>query len=96
MHSELERIKKMAELVYILCAATSFLCAALSWRGHRKNANKLLFWTSLCFIGFALNNLILFIDSAIYPEYNLSVWRLLPALIGSIALIFGLVRQGSR
>lgn len=87
----------MAEFVYVLCAFTSILCSALTWRGYRRSASNLLFWTALCFLGFALNNIILFADIVTYPEFDLSVWRLLPAILGVCALIFGLVRkQGAK
>jgi len=86
----------MAELVYILCAATSLFCAALLWRGQKQNSdNQLVFWSALCFSGFALNNFILFLDVAIFPEISLSVWRLIPALFGVCALIYGLVKAST-
>ncbi len=52
----------MAEVVYILCAATSILCAVLLFRSYRASRAKLLFWSSLCFVGLALNNVLLILD----------------------------------
>ena len=85
----------MAIAVYILCALTSIVCAVLllsSWRASRA---PLLLWTLLCFIGLALNNILLFVDKIVAPDVDLYVWRLLPALAGVAALVYGLVR-GSR
>lgn len=83
----------MAEFVYILCAVTSLLCAILLWRGFKTNRNQLLFWSSICFIGFALNNILVFIDIVSLPQYDLSSLRILPALVGISALIYGLTRE---
>jgi hypothetical protein len=86
----------MAELVYILCTATSLICAFLTWRGYKRNGMPMLFWSSMCFVGFALNNAILFIDEAVVPEVSLSTWRLIPALFGVSALVYGFVRKDAK
>ena len=81
----------MGEAVYILSALTSIGCVALLLRAYLKNRVKLLLWSSLCFAGLAVNNIILFIDLVIVPEKDLSLWRNLSALIGMILLIYGLI-----
>ena len=78
-------------VVYILCAATSALCAALLVRGYRQSGARLLFWSALCFIGFALNNLLLIIDVQQVTQFNLVTVRLLPALAGVAGLLYGLI-----
>jgi len=80
-----------AIIVYVLCAATSGLCAVLLLRGYAKSRARLLFWSGLCFAGFALNNVLLVIDVRVVPEVDLSLWRTIPALIGVSLLIYGLV-----
>jgi hypothetical protein len=80
-----------AIIVYVLCAATSGLCAVLLLRGYRKSRARLLFWSGLCFTGLALNNLLLVIDVRVVPNLDLSLWRTFPALIGISLLIYGLV-----
>ena len=80
-----------AIVVYILCAATSGLCAVLLLRGYVKSRARLLFWSGLCFVGFALNNVLLIVDVHVVPAIDLSVWRTIPALIGISLLIYGLV-----
>jgi hypothetical protein len=81
----------MATLVYALCALTSAACAVLLLRGYLRNRVRLLLWVGLCFIGLALNNVLLFIDVRVVPAVDLSLWRSLPALAGLLVLIFGLV-----
>ena len=80
-----------ANVVYILCAITSGACAALLYRGYRSSGARLLFWSSLCFLGLAANNLLLIVDVRVVPAFDLSAWRLLPALFGVGALIYGLI-----
>jgi hypothetical protein len=81
----------MSGIVYLLCAATSFLCCGLLWRGYRRSSVRLLLWSSLCFAGFALDNVLLYVDAEIIPDVDISAIRRLPALIGLMLLLFGLV-----
>ena len=78
-------------IVYILCAATSALCAALLVRGYRQSGARLLFWSALCFIGLALNNVLLIIDVQHVTRFDLITVRLIPALIGVAVLLYGLI-----
>ena len=85
----------MAETVYALCALTSLACAGLLLRSYLAGRVPLLFWTLLCFVGLALNNIVLFVDKVVAPDVDLSVWRGLPAALGVAALVFGLVWEAS-
>lgn len=76
-------------LVYILCAATSAFCSFLLWRGYRQSGARLLFWSALCFVGFAVNNLLLLVDTRVSAD--LLTIRLLPALVGVMLLLYGLI-----
>jgi hypothetical protein len=80
-----------ANAVYILCAATSAVCAALLFRGYRRSGVRLLFWSALCFLGLALNNIGLIIDVRVVTEVDLSTWRMVPAVVGSALLLYGLI-----
>lgn len=80
-----------AIVVYVLCAATSALCAALLLRGYRRTGARLLFWSALCFAGLALNNVMLIVDVRIVTAIDLSTWRMLPAVAGTALLLYGLV-----
>ena len=81
----------MAELVYISCALASLLCAILLIRSYRANRTPLLLWSSLCFVGLALNNALLFVDVVVTPSVDLSLYRGLIALAALLVLLFGLV-----
>jgi len=81
----------VAALVHILCALTSLTCTVLLLRAYFASRARLLLWSSLCFIGLATNNALLFIDLSIVPEIDLSVPRNLSALIGLALLLYGLI-----
>ena len=81
----------MAELVYLLCAATSIMCAMLLLRGYRASRTRLLFWAGLCFLGLALNNILLFVDLIVLTDIDLFWWRTAPALVGMMILLLGLI-----
>ena len=81
----------MATIIYLLCGLTSIACAALLLRGYASSRVRLLLWGGLCFVGLALNNVLLFVDLGLVPEVDLSVWRSLPTLAGLLLLIYGLV-----
>ncbi|HEY6138785.1 MAG TPA: DUF5985 family protein [Thermoanaerobaculia bacterium] len=81
----------MATAVYILCILTSLVCAVLLVRGWLATRVRLLLWSALCFIGLALNNILLFVDVRVLPETDLSVVRTLPALAGILLLLYGLI-----
>ena len=81
----------MADVVYILCALTSLACAVLLWRGWRRSRARLLFWSAICFVGLFLNNALLIVDLRVVPQVDLAIVRTLPALLGAMALVYGLV-----
>lgn len=81
----------MAGLVYILCAATAFICAWLLLRAYFTSRNSLLLWGGVCFACLTVNNALLVADRLIFPQVDLSTWRLLPALVGMILLLYGLI-----
>jgi drug/metabolite transporter (DMT)-like permease len=85
----------MAAVVYILCAVLSLACSILLYRGFQKNNFRMLFWSSLGFLGFALNNVLLFVDMITGPELDLSIVRTLPALLGMVVLIYGLIQEST-
>lgn len=85
----------MADLIYVLCAATSLACAALLWRGYRRSRVRLLLWSALCFVGLFLNNVMLIVDIEVIPQRDLAAWRALPALGGVALLLFGLVWEST-
>jgi hypothetical protein len=85
----------MAEAVYILCSLTSLACTALLLRSYLRRRIRLLLWSSLCFLGLTVSNVLLFIDLVILPHIDLSTWRSLATLIALIVLIYGLIWDAS-
>lgn len=81
----------MVMAVYVLCLLTSLACAVLLLRSYVKKRISLLLWTALCFFGLAANNLILLVDVLIGPEIDLALVRKLPALLGAVLLLHGLI-----
>jgi hypothetical protein len=78
-------------IVYILCALTSCLCALLLFRGYAKTRVRLLFWSCLCFVGLAVDNVLVYVDVVLIPEVDISDWRRFPALVALVLLNYGLV-----
>jgi hypothetical protein len=81
----------MAAVIYLLCAATALACAALLMRNYRRTRHRILLWSSLCFAGMFLNNLLLVLDRVFLPEVDLSTLRLGSALLALLPLLYGLV-----
>lgn len=81
----------MIEAVYLLCALSSALCAALLIRSYRHQRMRLMLWSSFCFVGLALNNVIVCIDLLVVPNFDLSAWRTGIALVAVGVLVIGLV-----
>ncbi len=73
--------------VFFMCVVASAICMILLLRGWRRTGNRLLFWSALCFVGLAINNLLVFLDIVIFPtEVNLLPFRHI-ASIGAISVL---------
>ncbi|MBA3554774.1 MAG: hypothetical protein H0W29_08475 [Gemmatimonadales bacterium] len=81
----------MAIAVYLLCVLTSVTCAVLLLRGYQQRGVKLLLWSGLAFVGFAVGNIMLVANSVTPATRDLSLFRSLPVLAGLVVLIYGLV-----
>jgi hypothetical protein len=76
--------------IYLLCVITSLVCLVLLARGYARTGVKLLLWSALCFVGLALNNLLLFIDIVILPETT----SLVPFRQGTTFIALGILLYG--
>jgi heme A synthase len=81
----------MAEAVYLMCGLTSLFCAVLLIRSFRRQRSRLLLWSSLCFVGLALNNGLLVVDFMVVPEVDLSAVRASVAAAALLLLLIGLI-----
>jgi hypothetical protein len=81
----------MAAAVFALCALTSMLVAVLLIRSRQRSKSALLLWSSLCFVGLALNNILLVVDRVLVPGVDLSFARHGTAFVALALVVFGLV-----
>ncbi len=80
-----------AEVIYLLCAATSLFCFLLLFRGYWRTRTRLLLWSSTGFLAFTIANVLLVADLMFFPSVDLLLWRNLATLIGLILLLAGLI-----
>jgi hypothetical protein len=86
----------VAALVYLLCALTSVACAVMLVRRYRASRVRLLLWSSICFFGLALNNILLFVDLVLTTsDVNLLIVRTVPAVIGYGVLLWGFIWESA-
>ena len=85
----------MAEVTYLLCGATSILCAILLARGYLRTRTRLLLWSTLCFVGLAINNVLLFVDLVVLPDVDLRLVRSGSALVSLLLLVIGLIWEAT-
>ena len=78
-------------LVYLLCFATSTLCAFLLGRSFRRTRSRLLFWSALCFGLLALVNFVVVLDMLVYPEIEFRPIRLWLSVVAVAVLLFGFI-----
>ncbi len=77
--------------IYLLCFATSLVCMILLFRGYSQTRTRLLLWSALCFVGLAINNLLLILDLIMLPDVDLRLVRALTALAAVSILLLGFI-----
>jgi len=78
-------------VVYLLCLASSLLCAALLARSYLRARSRLLLWVALGFGALALNNLFLVVDVLVLPGVNFWIARQLAAAASILILLYGFI-----
>ncbi|MBB5711053.1 DUF5985 family protein [Sphingomonas xinjiangensis] len=78
-------------VVYLLCFATSALCAVLLGRSYRRSGVRLLLWSTACFALLALNNFFLVIDMLLIAWIDFRIVRLLLSSSAVAVLLFGFI-----
>jgi hypothetical protein len=48
-------------------------------------------WSALCFVGLALNNILMFVDLVVIPDIDLALVRSGTALLSLLLLLIGLL-----
>ena len=77
-------------VIYGLCATTALICTLLMIRAYLISGYRLLLWSSWCFAGLTLNNIILMFDKMAFAN-DLLTLRLIIGLIALMPLIYGLI-----
>ena len=79
-------------LLFLLAALTSFGCMVLLFRGYARTGVRLLLWSGLCFIFLTANNVLLFVDTVVWPtQVDLRLYRLGAALAGVACLLYAFI-----
>jgi len=81
----------MPGAVYLLSAGTALACGFLLLRAWRSKGVRLLFWSGLCFLGLALDNILLYLDLVILPDVQMYNAPSLAGLISICLLLYGLI-----
>lgn len=82
----------MAAAVYLLGMFTALACGVLLARGYRQSRQKLLLWSSICFLGLALSGALTFLDlSLLGPGTDLHMLRRAVTAVSILVLLYGLV-----
>lgn len=77
--------------VYVLCVLTSLACTILLLRGYARSAARLLLWSSMCFVGLTINNILLVLDLLVIPDVDLRIWRLGASLVAVLILLYAFI-----
>jgi hypothetical protein len=78
-------------IIYLLCVATSLLCAYLLVLAYRANRTSVLIWSAMCFGLLAMNNLIIAIDILLLPTIDLTIVQLTTSLAAAAVLLYGFI-----
>jgi len=83
-------------VVYLLCLATSMLCAWLLVRSYLRTRAGLLFWSALSFVFLAVNSFIVVLDMLVLRNIDLTPWRHLASLAAICVLLYGFIWKAER
>ena len=76
-------------ILTLLASLTSLTCMVLLFRAYVGTGLRLLLWSALCFVCLTANNVLLFLDLVVFPEFDLRMFRLYTALAGVLLLLYG-------
>jgi len=77
--------------LFLLAALTCIACTAFLYRGWRRTGQRLLLWSTLCFVFLSVNNILLLVDLPLFTDVDLRPYRLAAALVGLGFLIYGFI-----
>jgi hypothetical protein len=83
-------------IIYLLCMATSAICAVLLGRTYHRTRSRLLLWTALSFALLALNNLFLVLDMLVFLKADLWPLRAISFQAALLVLLYGFIWESDR
>ena len=82
----------MAAAVYLLGMFVALASGVLLARGYRRSGQRLLLWSSICFLGLALSGGLTFLDlSVLPPAIDLHLLRRAVTAVSMLVLLYGLI-----
>ena len=78
-------------VLYLLAIISSLACTVLLFRAYAQRRLQLLLWSSLCFVGLSISNVLLFVDMVVFPSIDLRPARLITTLVGLLFLLYGFI-----
>ena len=81
----------IAEVIYLLCAASSLLVAALLLRQYMRRRTRLVLWSVACFAALAVNNVLVYVDLVMFTGVDLSLYRSMAGAVAMSIMVYGLV-----
>jgi hypothetical protein len=85
----------VAEVIYLLCAATSLAAAGMLLRQYVRRRTPLLLWSSAGFVGLAVNNVLVWFDLGLFTGVDLSLIRSAAGAMAMLVLVYGLIWEAS-
>lgn len=82
--------------VYLLCLATSLVCAILLARSYLRERSRLLLWVALGFAALAVNNLFLVGDMVVFRQFDLLPARQISGLAAVGLFLYGFIWEADR
>jgi len=82
----------MEAAVYLLGMFVALACGVLLGRGYVQSRQRLLLWSSICFLGLALSGALTFLDLSVLPsQIDLHLLRRAVTGVSMLVLLYGLV-----
>ena len=82
----------MEAAVYLLGMFVAPAWGLLLARGYKQSRQRLLLWSSICFLGLALSGALTFLDlSVLPPAIDLHMVRRAVTAVSMLVLLYGLV-----
>jgi hypothetical protein len=79
-------------IIYLMAVLTCLACTVMLARGYMRTRVRLLLWSTLCFVGLSISNILLFFDVIVFPtQADLRLWRVSATFIGLIFLLYGFI-----